>query len=336
MKYVYVLVSDESDYYYEQTLLSINSLRMQIPNAYISLLVDSETEKNLKGKRNLIINLINELKSIVIIDFYEKKARSRYLKTSVRQNLSGDFVFIDSDTVIAKDISVLENIDIFLGAVLNEHTTLSDLKNYNPIYYDEMQALDIKLNFTSTINSNTYFNSGLILCKDCTLGNTFYNEWHSLWLNGYKLNNVTDQQAFNQANYNLDNVIKELGGEWNCQILADGGIRYLHTANIIHYFNSMKEENPYLLGSYNVLEKIKRTGFIDQDTLDMLKDPKSLFSKNTRLKVINKNLRKFNKSITYIIVFYVFNTKFGEIIEILLYILYKKIVKPLKNFFKSF
>ena len=330
MKYLYVLTSNDSDYYLEQALLSMHSLRLHMPNAFISLIVDNITEATLTGKREAIRGLVNELKSVTIEDRFNKKARSRWLKTSTREHITGDFLFIDCDTIIAEDITALSNMKINLGAVLNEHASLSDLAKYNPAYLKEMQKLDRKLGFSSTINLNHYFNSGLLLCKDSTIAHDFFGEWHRLWLYCFEQGNVTDQQSFNQSNYIQGNVISELGGEWNCQVLSDGGIRYLHKANIIHYFNPIIEENPYLLGSQKVFEKVKKTGVIDQEIMDMLSNPKGLFVLNSRLKVVDIPMRKFSKSITYAVAQRLFNTKFGTIIESMTWFMYQKMFKPLR------
>ena len=54
-KIVYVVVSDDADFYLEQTLVSVYSARLYNPNAEILLLVDSETNKTILGKREAIL-----------------------------------------------------------------------------------------------------------------------------------------------------------------------------------------------------------------------------------------------------------------------------------------
>ena len=327
MKYLYILTSDDSDFYLEQAMLSMYSLRLQMPNAFISLLVDETTEIGLKGKRSEIINFTNELISINIDHRYNKKACSRWLKTSMRQHLTGDFLYIDGDTIITDDLSELDTMDINLGAVLNEHTKLSSLSKYNPAYFKKMQDLDKRLSFVSTIKSDTYFNGGLLLCKDCTIGHNFFKEWHELWLYCFEQGIITDQQSYNQSNYILGNIITELDGKWNCQFLSDGGIRYFHDAKIIHYFTAMQGDNPYLLANHNIIEHIKKTGVINQELKNMLANPKSLFTLNSRLRTADK----FNSSAIYAASKRVFNSKFGYIIESIFSFIQRKIFSPLRK-----
>ncbi|GHT86405.1 hypothetical protein FACS1894137_11940 [Spirochaetia bacterium] len=121
MKYVYVLVSDESDYYFEQALMSITSLKMQMPAGFVVLLIDDITEKTLSGKRRDILELVDELKVVEIESKFNKKARSRWLKTTMREHIQGDFLYIDCDTVIAEDLSDIAKLDIELGGVPDSH-----------------------------------------------------------------------------------------------------------------------------------------------------------------------------------------------------------------------
>lgn len=50
-KIVYVLVSDEKDLYLEQAWLSVYSLRLHNPTAYVVVLMDDNTERSLVGKQ---------------------------------------------------------------------------------------------------------------------------------------------------------------------------------------------------------------------------------------------------------------------------------------------
>lgn len=333
MKYLYVLTSCDSDYYFEQALLSITSLRLQMPDAFISLLVDDSTEPNLTGKHGEILNLINELKSVNIDKRFNIKARSRWLKTSMRRHIEGDFLFIDCDTVIADDLSEIDSLNINLGAVLDQHICLSILSNYSPVTFKKRQIFDKKLGFLSTINSDLFFNSGVILCRDNASTHDFFKEWHRLWLYCFEKKSIKDQHSFNQANYNLANVITELPGNWNCQIVMDGSIKYLHDARIIHYFANMyaKEENPFILANRVIFEKIKYTGNVDKNIINMLKNPKSHFASNTRLVLI----KEFEKSVTYSVIKKIFYSKIGIIIENIFSFVHIIIFKPIRKLFSK-
>ena len=96
MKYLYVCTSSKKDFFLEQTFVSITTLKINTPNAFVTLLIDKATEKTLDESRENIKKIVDE---IIIIDLDESlsaKVRSRLLKTSMRLHIQGDFLFIDN------------------------------------------------------------------------------------------------------------------------------------------------------------------------------------------------------------------------------------------------
>jgi len=313
MKYLYVLTSDNSDCYLEQALLSMTSLRLWTPEAFISLLTDNITEATLIEKRSEIRNCVNELISVEIDDCFDKKARSRWLKTSMRHHIKGDFLYIDCDTIIVEDLSPLNNSGGIsnLGAIFDLHKCLSDAKKYPTSFSKTKRKLE-KLEFTPIENLSAYFNSGVLLCKDCSTVHIFFKEWHKLWLFCYQKGVATDQQSLNQANYNLGNLITELDGKWNYQIKAHGGLKFLHAAKIIHYYKS--GDKTYLLANPNIFKKIKETGLINQELKSMLAEPKSLFSDDAKIVCESNEDIAFRKSKIYKIAKHIYHSKFVKIV----------------------
>jgi hypothetical protein len=331
MKYLYVLVSDDSDLFLEQALLSITSLRMYMPDAFISLLVDDITEANLIEKRKFILELINEFKVITLDSKFNKKARSRCLKTSMRNHIEGNFLYIDNDTLITTELSDIENIQADIAAVLDWHLYLSEIENISTAHINNIREKDKKLGFVSTFKSNTHFNGGVLFCKDNENGVNFFNEWHKLWLYCFDNGNTNDQQSLNQANYNLGNVIYELEGIWNCQILKDGALRFLYNSRIIHYFASQTQKKPYLLADTFYLHEIKKCGFVNDDIKLLLKTPKSLFLKNARLLYVDNSLNNFFDSAIYGATKRLYYSKFGKGIEYLLSNIRRNMFTPLRK-----
>ena len=93
-KIVYVVTSDETDVYLEQALLSVFSLRKHNPNAYVELVVDQNTNTTITGKRGEILKYIDNKVVVNVPEEYNKLSRSRWLKTSLRQHIKGDFLYI--------------------------------------------------------------------------------------------------------------------------------------------------------------------------------------------------------------------------------------------------
>lgn len=279
MKYVYVLTCSEKDFYYEQFLLSLASMRLYNPDAEIILLIDEKTKQGLTGKRSGYEKLISETKIISVPDKFSQKEASRWIKTSIPEYVYGKFIFIDCDTIITKKLDFDFPPEIVIGAVLDTHVTLD--KHHKKKYFHNE---DISAGFISSLKTNKRFNGGLIYCRSDLSAVLFYEKWHSLWLDGLKKGCSQDMPSLNQANYEKENIITELGGEWNCQI-SHNGLNFLNNAKIIHYYATtlLLLASPYKLASSDVLLSIKETGEISNEITELLHNPLSAFENNTRI-----------------------------------------------------
>jgi hypothetical protein len=269
---VYVLTSKETDFYYEQFLISVTSLRLHSPSAYVALLTDDKTAATLVGKRTAYKDLIDEIK---IVDFPPESNsyyRSRYLKTKMRELIAGDFLYIDVDTVVADDLSEICNLQINVGAVYNCHSAVA--KN---IQKDWILNLDRKSGFDAAEKTGIYYNSGVIFAKDNDVAREFFQKWHELWLETYKKGINKDQPALSQANYLMNCVITELSGKWNCQIVKQDALKYLPDAKIIHYFNYKGDNNIYKFGQPSLHLDIKQSGAVSEEIIKALDNPRYAF-----------------------------------------------------------
>jgi hypothetical protein len=276
MIYIYVLTSNEDDFFLEQLLVSINSLRLKTPGVEVTVFTDNITAATLVGKR-AGIHAIAEVKVLYPPSDLNKLRRSRWLKTTIRRHINGDFLYIDCDTLISADLSEINDIKMTLGAVLDQHTPVNEHQLKNRFY-----SLDKKLCFSSAINTNTHFNSGVLLCRDAASVHDFFEEWHKLWFYSISKNVEVDQPALNQAGLNFGGIITELSGIWNCQI-EFSGLQYLAEAKIIHYFTSNRNRKPFIPANDSFLKNIKETGHISLEIIECLANPIKLFDPNVRL-----------------------------------------------------
>ncbi|GHV81051.1 hypothetical protein AGMMS49944_28420 [Spirochaetia bacterium] len=291
MKYVYVLVSSVQDTYYEQFLLSVTSLRLKNPDAYITVLCDSKTKQNLQDKRNGYENIVSDIKIVPAPDNLSQKEVSRYIKTSMRRYVDGDFLFIDCDTIITDTISDIISVPMDIGAVLDKHRTI-DFHSMGSYIIENDERLGFKSSTT-----NKHYNSGIIFCKDTAKAHSFFDTWHELWIHSNRKGITVDQPSFNEAIFRNRDIFIELNGIWNCQI-AFNGIPYLSDAKVIHYYASslITQIPPYSLASEDNLDFIKKTGTVSSAMLKQLQKPKGAFVADSRiiagdaaLDVVNSN-----------------------------------------------
>ena len=281
MKYVYVLTSTPNDFYYEQCFMSVFSLRHHTPDAQIFILTDNKTSSSFSAS-NKRLGLINHDANIITVNFDDSVSntqRSRILKTTIPEHISGDFLFIDCDTIICDDLSPIEkNLqDTKISAVLDGHVPLSEHKHRD--YFIKREK---KLGFSASEKTGKHYNSGVMLFKDCPESREFFKKWNELWTWCFtEKHDHHDQPAFNEASLECGAIIKELDGIWNCQ-LSQGGLAFLENAKIIHYFSSEGGKNyiPYYkLAEKTLQQKIKETGDIPSDVSKMILNPKFQFNK---------------------------------------------------------
>jgi hypothetical protein len=292
MKYLYVLTSSVKDAYYEQFLLSLFSFRMYNIHDRIILLVDTKTNESLTGKRSNYEKIISDITIIEPPEELSQQEISRWIKTSIRRYITGDFLFIDCDTIITDTLDLSSLQSVTLGSVLDTHV---------PLINHHLKKEFAKRNKIAGFNTKTndlYFNSGIILCRDTPETHVFFDKWHNLWIESNKRGISADQPSFNQTNNELDNIITELPGEWNCQI-SHNGLPYLHNAKIIHYYATslVSFVSAYKLASPEILASIKLTGEIPKEAMKMLEDPKSAFRAHSRIVADTAVIGAFDSSL---------------------------------------
>lgn len=283
VKFLYILVSKESDIYYEQTLVSILSLRHYNPDAFVTLLVDDKTDANLMGFRAEIKTLVSEYKVVSFDDKISGLARSRLLKTNMRNLLEGDFLYIDGDTAIADklDLKVDDNCDV--GAIADLHAREND--KYHVKHKKNNKNKNI-LGFTLNLG-DLFFNGGIIFARDNDNAKRFFDKWHELYQYCNTKGIFTDQISFNETNRLLGFPMKELPGEWNCQVREAYNHLYrvkiiypmLCNAKIIHFFGSGIDgkKEPHPLMKKDFFEKIKAEQKVSEESLQIIYNAKTAF-----------------------------------------------------------
>jgi hypothetical protein len=244
----------------------MSSLRLYNPNAYIGLLVDDKTVETFMGCRGGIKTLADE----ITVEHFDKRMsnlnRSRWLKTSMRNLVEGDFLFIDGDTLVCDALDGIEQSDYELAAVLDQHTILPKSTHY----VISQNLLKNLLNDSVFYNYEKYFNSGVLFVRDTSHNRQFFANWHDNWKTSVEQKINIDQPSLALTNYQLGFPIKELDGEWNCQIWH--GASYFHSAKILHYFAS--EKCRYGVFDKELPLKLKHIGELDESDLKWLKQSK--------------------------------------------------------------
>lgn len=254
-KIVYTLVSDNSDTYLEQALLSVYSLRLHNPLTIVELVVDQFTAKTIVEQREEIKKYITNLIEVEVPSDLNKMQRSRYLKTNLRKFIKGDYLFIDCDTIICGKLDEIDKFDGDLGMV-------ADVNGDLPLNDSTVIERCHKAGFTN-LKDKPYFNSGVIFSRDTETSHRLYEEWYKLWLQSNEKGIPYDQPALCQANLNFGLPIREMNGIWNCQFKYYNGYKLLKKAKILHYYSNNGAGKRHYAQD-RIFEYIKEKGCIDK------------------------------------------------------------------------
>lgn len=255
-KLVYVLTCAPEATYIEQALISIWSARYHNPDAHIVLLVDDKTNNLLVGKRAEVLEYVTEK---VVIPFEDANAtmmyRSRWIKTSVRQLIEGDFLFIDCDTVVAQSLADADDIECEIGAVLDCHRPISACPvKENEIFY--RQANSCGWDFSRV---ERYYSSGVLYVKDTENAHQFYQYWHKNYLHSIQCGVNIDQISMEKALQEVP-IVSDIAETWNTIMFIRP--KFIEQAKIIHFASL---NNNSFLFSKRVLQYIKEnclTGYL--------------------------------------------------------------------------
>ena len=228
-KIVYVLSLSDQGCFYEMFLLSVLSLRLHTPKCEVIVVLDKDSLHMISDRTETILDGVTMV-GIDIPSEYQGYYGSRYLKTQLRNLVSGDFLYLDTDTIIAEDLSEIDDVQADIAAV-------TDGNGPKELWNKNVAAVCRKCGIDNP-EAKPYFNGGVLFVKDTPAAYAFFERWHAGWQSMIKASNGLDQMALLSASIQLGYPIKELPGIWNCQILSSVAINYFHQAKIIHYFSN--------------------------------------------------------------------------------------------------
>lgn len=254
-KLVYVLTCAPEANYIEQALMSVWSARHWNPDAHIVLITDNLTDQLFVGKRAEILDYISEK---IVVPFEDDSLsmvyRSRWLKTSVRKLITGDFLFIDCDTIICKSLAEVDLFDCEAGAVYESHLPIKD---WHP---GLLQAANDKCNLLGIdlTKEPEYYSSGVLYVKDTAKAHELFDHWHTAWLDGVEKGSSIDQPALAKANKAMGYMIRQIPDTYNCILFTR--VPFYESAHILHIASF---KNPSWLFEKECLMYVRAYGLED-------------------------------------------------------------------------
>lgn len=267
---VYTLISSETDYFLEELWVSLYSLRQFHPSVPVNVLVDESTKVYLSRFPELCA-MITKIVVVPVPESYNAKQRSRVLKTSFRQYLNGNLLFMDTDTVVCKPLDEIDTLTCDLACVPEMHLPFAKMP-FAP--FDTVKAtfgVDVH-------DCQYYFNSGVMYVADTPTAHEFFKRWNERWtFSCFERGNSQDEPAFCLVNKEMGFVIQPLNDIYNAQVAMS--LKYFADAAIVHWWHMSFIENqdysPYF--SLQIYKELKEHGGMTAHSEELIRNCKQSF-----------------------------------------------------------
>ncbi len=249
-KIVYVLTSNSRDIYADMNLVSLWSLQYSNPDCNVVIAMDSMTMKCLSESNHLILKENCEF-VVVDVDNEINVFRNRYIKTQIRNYISGNFLYLDADTLIRDDLKPIFQTQTPIAGVPNHNGTGSP----SEIPYNELKIIN-EMNWGNHVSF--YLNGGVLFFADQQGVYKFCDIWHQRWLeSSHKTSKYNDQPALNQALHKSGINYSLLPHRFNSQVHARPCKAF--NAAIWHFYLSEPHNSPKNILSHciNILSSNK-------------------------------------------------------------------------------
>lgn len=278
---LYVLTSTEKDLYLEELWVSVYSLRHYNKDVVIYVLSDNPTAERIR-KTPELFEQINHIITVSVPDDYPSKERSRFIKTNIRNLVKGDFLFIDTDTVICGSLADIDNLNIKnIGMVPELHGSFKEHLTYTFTVADVQRIFGIDAS-----KSPYWFNSGCMLVRDNEFTHEFFEKWQQNWkYSALEKDNSSDQRALLKTDHDYSYVIECIPDVYNSQIAMS--MKWFYEAKIVHFWHFRKfftpnmNFSPFL--SHQLYKDIRTEGTISDNIANTILQCKSSFCNDSMI-----------------------------------------------------
>jgi len=250
--YAYVVVASKDDLFAEMTAVSMATLRAVMPGARIVMLTDADTAGL---DTSAIASLRKTASDWIVCDLGGLAGgveRSRHLKLRSRALLDGHFVYLDSDTLIARDLSGMSRHKGDFAAAPDALTRLDD----------RLVALAAAKGWEAP---KPYLNGGVFSVRDTPATRTLFEDAYAVWRQAAAAGFYSDQFALNIALQRARFPITWLAPTYNLQIAMDAGAAI--RPHIFHVFShDFANRDDTVL--HTMSRTLKETGVLDEAGLE--------------------------------------------------------------------
>jgi hypothetical protein len=266
MNIVYVIASSGRDDYTAMARVSLASLRMSNPGARATVVCDAQTDRAVRSVQDPILDEVDDWRAFETPPG-DGSFRSKFLKSSLRQRLSGPYLFLDVDTIVRDDLTPISRVDgDIAGAPNHSREELS-----RQIWEGDRAILSA---MQWTTRDTFYVNSGVLWASESAGARRIYGLWHEKWLEQQlHLHDSRDQPSLNTAICESNIRCFRLDCRCNAQIGAHP--LSMRNAMIWHYYYSLDYQSNSNFG--DLIQKTIQTQQVDIRRLHELMETQMLW-----------------------------------------------------------
>lgn len=176
--------------------VSMLSLLAVHPSAQVCLVTDPRTYRLMKDQGHALLKVPANI-SVVETGFESAVDSSRALKTRLREIVSGQFVFLDTDTVVLRSIQGIAALGASFAATALGRSR--DKWHKPGRYRDAMRVRCESLRWRYPDPAKPYFSSGVFCMKDDAAAHAISEAWHASWRESRPVFGGIDQPALYHA-----------------------------------------------------------------------------------------------------------------------------------------
>lgn len=255
MHLCYAVACDDDTTYAQLAYISARAARIVHPDITISILVDAKSLQQLNVQQCKILAVADHVVTVAC-DYESVVDRSRFIKTSCRSHVQGDFVLIDADAIPVRSLQTIFDFDCDLSLALdndNPHT-FQTIPDWVAEIYEKMGWTWAKPN---------YFNTGVILFRDTPKTHALSELWHERWQQTRANGCDKDQPSFNSAVAVVNPDIHILPVRYNAMIYHRTS--KIRNAAVVHFLISGDAQGHSILPQ--LLAGLKETGDVNEAQL---------------------------------------------------------------------
>lgn len=207
----YVLATRDNRDLLVMAHVAILSLRHTHPDATTRLVVDEPTAELIAREYPAIEEAVGHM-LVVDTDIEDAVKSSRFLKTSLRNRVEGDLLFLDIDTIVIRSLRALHEHASTLAGV--EDRDAADL------VAGSRRELYERVGWPGP--RRPYLNSGVLFCRGDEQGQRLGEAWHTRWLEGLAVMGTSDQPALQQAMQDTGVSVEVLPEQYNFKFQGAG------------------------------------------------------------------------------------------------------------------